>query len=263
MPNSQPPSPFPIDPVASARWQARQPATSPWLHEEVAQRMQERLDAVLLQPQRWLHWQPQMGGVQAHAALAQRYPQAQNLQMPPQPEPPAESIDMLWANMALHTAANPVTLLLQWRSWLSPEGFLMFSLLGPNSLPELRDLYARKGWGPCCHAFTDMHDWGDLMLQVGFADAVMDVETITLTFASPQRLAVELREIGRNLSPERASITRGKGWLQQWYAAVAELAQDDGQIPLTFEIVYGHALASAGAGDGAACPVFSRHMAHS
>lgn len=32
-----------IDPVAAARWQSVAPAASPWLHEEVARRMQERL----------------------------------------------------------------------------------------------------------------------------------------------------------------------------------------------------------------------------
>ena len=66
-----------IDPVAAARWQAQAPAASPWLHEEVARRMQDRLQWMAKPPQSWLDWEPVRGGLQAHALVAQRYPQAQ------------------------------------------------------------------------------------------------------------------------------------------------------------------------------------------
>lgn len=44
------------------RWQRQQSHASPWLHEEVAQRMLQRLDVIRLQPEQWLHWQPEQGG---------------------------------------------------------------------------------------------------------------------------------------------------------------------------------------------------------
>ena len=65
-----------LDPVASARWAARARPASAWLHEEVARRMQERLDVIRLQPQAWADWEPLRGGLQAHQALRMRYPQA-------------------------------------------------------------------------------------------------------------------------------------------------------------------------------------------
>ena len=40
MPSERPPT---IDPIAAARWHASAPALSPWLHEEVARRMEARL----------------------------------------------------------------------------------------------------------------------------------------------------------------------------------------------------------------------------
>lgn len=46
-----------------------------------------------------------------------------------------------------------------------------------------------------------MHDWGDMLVHSGFAEPVMDMERITLTFATPQRLLQELRELGRNFHP--------------------------------------------------------------
>src|SRR5256885_1820107 len=68
-----------IDPAAALRWQQAAPAASPWLHEEVARRMQERLDWIVKPPQRWCHWQPVRGGLQAHALLRQRYAQSECL----------------------------------------------------------------------------------------------------------------------------------------------------------------------------------------
>lgn len=233
---------LPLDPVASQRWLRRQPAVSPWLHEEIARRMLERLDIIRLSTQRCLHWLPANGGWQAHARLQQRCADVQVWQALEQTTPAPGSIDMVWANMALHMDADPRATLEQWRQCLAPGGFLLFSVLGPDSLPELRELYQRHGWEPLGHALTDMHDWGDSLLRMGFADVVMDAERLMLTFATPQRLLQELRELGRNLSPERGKPTRGRQWLRQWYEAVQTLARPDGQLPLTFEIIYGHAI---------------------
>ena len=216
-----------IDPKAAARWQQRSHTQSPWLHEEIARRMMQRLDFITLQPHNWLHWHAAQGGLQAHTALQQRYPQATAWHAPAAnvtsstasnataaaatPPPATHSIDMLWANMALHTATDPLRVLAQWRQWLSPTGFVMFSTLGPDTLHELRQLYQQRGWPPPCHSFTDMHDWGDMLLQAGFADPVIDTERITLTFTSHQRLLQELRELGRNLAASRSHTTHSHG----------------------------------------------------
>jgi malonyl-CoA O-methyltransferase len=262
-----------IDPVAAARWQAQAPAASPWLHEEVARRMQDRLQWMAKPPQSWLDWEPVRGGLQAHALVAQRYPQAQSWVHEPQAQraeaahkalgkawwsmerwagkqprfgmPPAgQEVDMLWANMQLHMAADPLALLAQWHKALAVDGFVMFSCLGPDTAHELRDAYQRAGWPAAGHSFTDMHDWGDMLVQSGFAEPVMDMERITLTFASPERLLQELRELGCNLHPQRFAGLRGRQWrldLHQLLDGALRLQEQDGQLALTFEVVYGHA----------------------
>ena len=117
----------------------------------------------------------------------------------------------------------------------------MFSALGPDTLRELDALYRTLGWPAPAHQFTDMHDWGDMLVQAGFAEPVMDMERITLTFATPERLLQELRELGRNLSTQRDARTRGRGWLRQLHQGLRSLERD-GSIALTFEVIYGHAL---------------------
>ena len=91
-----------------------------------------------------------------------------------------------------------------------------------------------------------MHDWGDMLVHAGFAEPVMDMERITLTWETPQRLLAELRELGTNLHPARFAALRGKGWKALLHDEMARaLRQPDGRLALTFEIIYGHALKPA------------------
>jgi malonyl-CoA O-methyltransferase len=158
--------------------------------------------------------------------------------------PQADQMQMIWANMALHLSDDPQALLKQWHQALAVDGFLMFSCLGPDTLRELRDVYAQQGWPPPSHDFTDMHDWGDMLVHAGFAEPVMDMERITLTYESPERLLEELRQLGRNFHTQRFAGLRGRAWHQQLQRALLALAspQHDGRLVLTIEVIYGHAL---------------------
>jgi malonyl-CoA O-methyltransferase len=151
---------------------------------------------------------------------------------------------MLWANMALHESADPQALLAQWHQALKVNGFVMFSSLGPDTAKELREVYAQLGWPPASHELTDMHDWGDMLVQTGFAEPVMDMERITLTYATPARLLQDLAELGRNFHPARFPALRGKAWKARLEDALARhlVKSDDGRLSLTFEVIYGHAL---------------------
>jgi len=122
----------------------------------------------------------------------------------------------------------------------------MFSSLGPDSLRALRRLYADLGWPPAGPEFTDMHDWGDMLVQAGFAEPVMDMERVTLTWTTPEAMLEELRTLGANLHPGRFPACRGRLWRARLLATLRErLAGQDGRLALEFEIVYGHALRPA------------------
>ncbi|NML43138.1 biotin synthase [Ramlibacter sp. G-1-2-2] len=258
-----------ISPAAAARWQHAAPAGSPWLHEEVGRRMEERLEWIKRAPTAWADWEPVRGGLAVHQQIAQRYPQAVVHVVEPEPRREAVAkaslakpwwrrlggggpaigpvapgtVQMLWANMLLHMSAEPTELMREWHQALAVDGFLMFSCLGPDTLKELRALYAALVWPAPAHEFTDMHDWGDMLVASGFAEPVMDMERITLSFASPGRLLQELRELGANLHPGRFPALRGRAWKQRLEDALDQhLRGPDGQLALTFEVIYGHAL---------------------
>jgi malonyl-CoA O-methyltransferase len=86
-----------------------------------------------------------------------------------------------------------------------------------------------------------MHDIGDLLVQAGFADPVMDMEILTMTFASPQALLADLKAIGAtNRTRGRPRGLMGRARFARATRAL-EASRRDGRIPATFEVVYGHA----------------------
>jgi malonyl-CoA O-methyltransferase len=261
-----------LDPVAAQRWLARVRNSSPWLHEEVARRMIERLQWFRDPPVSWMHWEPGLGGIEAHRVLLERLPGADvhiwshDGRLPEALRTPAPRgfldrlpwrrpadrggvadvatvVSMVWANMALHQVARPQALLRQWHRQVDTGGFLMFSCLGPDSLRELRRLYTQLGWPAPSHPFTDMHDWGDMLVHAGFAEPVMDMERITLTYSSADAMLDELRGLGRNLSAGRFGGLRARSWRQRLLGAIEEQGarDNDGRLLLTFEVIYGHA----------------------
>lgn len=237
-----------INPLAAARWAAMPATVTPWLHGEVGRRMSERLDYIKLPTKDWINWSAKRGGNPEHRALKTHFWQRFQSQVFKQPA--NFSQDMIWSNMQLHMEASPERTLEAWYAALKTDGFVLFSLLGPDTLTELRAAYLRRGWPSPLHTLTDMHDWGDRLAQHGFAEPVMAMERLILTFNTPERALQELRELGRNLCPVSALADsasqglRGRGWRRDLLAAIDECRNLQGDIALTFELIYGHAIKS-------------------
>lgn len=262
----------PLDAAALARIVRRMLAAAapPWLHGEAARRMAERLAVIKLQPERVIDWGSFLGA--SRACLAAAYPRALLIgveadartrdrqaaqrqtswwsprrwagpapQWLTQAEVPSGAAQLLWANMQLHGSAEPQAVLAAWHQALADGGFLMFSTLGPGSLAGLRKLYAQAGWPPAMAPLVDMHDLGDMLVQAGFADPVMDQETLTLTWPDPRALLAELRTLGGNMDPRRHGGLRTARWHADLIQRLQGLAQADGRMALEFELVYGHA----------------------
>ncbi|MBL0730195.1 trans-aconitate 2-methyltransferase [Piscinibacter sp. HJYY11] len=265
-----------LDPASVSAWLrrlARSPE-APWLHAEVARRMAERLEFIRVKPEVVLDWWA-FGGASTELLL-KAYPEARHLAVEPTaalqersrhataapwwsarrwrgpsvalvaPQDVApSSVQLLWANMMLHAVVDPSALMAQWQRLLAAEGFVMFSCLGPGSLRALHELHVLQGWGPPLADFVDMHDLGDMLVQAGFADPVMDQEVLTLSWDSPEALLNELRALGANASPQRFAGWRTPRWRARLHDALRALARPDGRIYLDFEIAYGHAFKAA------------------
>jgi len=150
------------------------------------------------------------------------------------------SIDMVWSNLALAWAPDPLAALGEFHRVLVAGGLLMFSTYGPDTLKELKASFGGEG-ARRIHPFIDMHDLGDMLIASGFVTPVMDMEIITLTYADVGALARDLRASGQTGARlARPKTLTGRGAWQRM-ASAYESWRKDGRIPATIEIVYGHA----------------------
>lgn len=156
-----------------------------------------------------------------------------------------ESLDLVWSNLAMHWHPAPHAVLAEWRRVLKVGGLAMFSCLGPATLRELRQALSDAGLRTATPSFVDMHDFGDLLVENGFSDPVMDQETLTLTYRTPQRLLADVRALGGNPARERRAGLVGRDWIGRLHTALEAQRNAEGVIPLTIEVSYGHAWRAA------------------
>lgn len=152
-----------------------------------------------------------------------------------------ETTDLVWSNLALHWHSQPDAVLCEWHRVLRTDGLLMFSCFGPDTFKEVRAALEAAGEPHGVLAFTDMHDLGDMLVHAGFSTPVMDMETITLTYPSSERLLRDVRAFGGNPLIARRKGLMGKGNWQVLLAALDAMRSSDGLIHLTVEVLYGHA----------------------
>lgn len=258
----------------------------PWrdaafLHNEVTNRMLERLRYIRLEPAVVLD--AGCGAGDALTGLATRYPQARYLghdhsvaaltearqrhtvkssgnwlrkvlgKEPNRPAPefleadlaatglPPESVDLVWSNLALHWHATPPSVFSEWFRLLRPEGLVMFSTYGPATLQEVRQALNDAGLRTAVPQWVDMHDYGDMLMASGFADPVMDQETITLTYPDGRTLLRDVQLLGGNPASGRRRGLAGRDFRDRLIQALEARRQADGTLHLTIEVAYGHA----------------------
>lgn len=153
---------------------------------------------------------------------------------------PDASVGMIWSNLMLHWHPDPPAVFREWRRVLSVDGLLMFSVFGPYTLRELG-----RALVPDHRArllpFVDMHDLGDMLVHAGYATPVMDMETLTLTYATADAALRDLRALGGNPMVQRDPALRGRFWRDHLLEVLQSLRKPDGLIHLTFEVAFGHA----------------------
>jgi malonyl-CoA O-methyltransferase len=241
------------------------------LQHEVCQRMLEKLDLMRMQPQRLLD--AGSGTGRGTRLLAQRYPEAQvtaldialgmlqhargtagwwrklfsgrrehylcaDVEALPLA---AQSVDMVWSNLALQWCNDLLATFVELHRVIRNDGLLMFSTFGPDTLRELRIAFAGVDGYNHLNRFADMHDVGDMLVAAGFADPVMEMEKITLTYDDARAVMQDLKRIGaHNATTGRAPGMLGK---EKWARVVQnyETLRRDGKLPTTYEVIYGHA----------------------
>lgn len=166
-----------------------------------------------------------------------------------------QSTGLVWSNLMLQWFDDPSLAFREMHRVLEVGGLLMFTALGPDTLKELRNAAGRAACGrdnldgttggmtgssrttaSGIRNFVDMHDLGDMLLAAGFADPVMDMEMVTMTYSRHSKFLADQRHLG-----VRNALLGSRSW-QDWRKVFNAWSRDSAhRLPMTFEIIYGHA----------------------
>ena len=156
------------------------------------------------------------------------------------------SVDLLVSNLCLPFVNDLADTLAGFRRVLKPDGLLLCSTYGSETLGELDHAFAQADTLPHVHPFAPIASFGDALMRAGFRDPVIDRDLFTLTYPDLPALMAELRALGyANARSDRRRTLTGRGRFAAATRAYEALRQADGRLPSTWEVLYAHAWAPA------------------
>lgn len=154
------------------------------------------------------------------------------------------SADVIFSNLMLQWCDDLLIAFKEVRRVLRPGGLFLFSTFGPDTLMELRDAWAVADEGVHVNRFMDMHGLGEGLTRAGLAEPVLDIERTQLSYPDVRSLMRDLKTIGaHNVATGRRRGLTSPTRMRKVEAAY-ELLRKDGQLPATYEVVYGVAWGS-------------------
>jgi malonyl-CoA O-methyltransferase len=175
---------------------------------------------------------------------------------------PDASVDLVHSNLMLQWCDDLPRVFAEVRRVLRPGGLFSFTSFGPDTLKELREAWRQVDDQVHVNRFADMHDVGDALVYSGLAEPVMDAEIISLRYAKVYDLMRDLKSLGaRNANQGRPRGLAGRSRLRALEQAY-EPFREDGSLPASYEIIYGHCWGAApkqstGADGSIAIPISS------
>jgi malonyl-CoA O-methyltransferase len=148
------------------------------------------------------------------------------------------SVDLVFSSLMLQWCNDLARPLAEARRVLSPGGLFACSTFGPDTLHELRAAWAEVDGDSHVNRFLDLHDVGDALMHAGFAEPVLDVERVVLTYTDTTALMRDLKAIGaHNATRGRPRGLTGRVRMEKMRAAY-ERFRRDGRLPASFEVLY-------------------------
>lgn len=214
-----------------------------YLLQTICEQMFARLEFMTLAPQRIVDLSFAEQNVER---LKKRYPKAEIIAINAESAIlPLDdhSVDLIFANLFLPWCENSKKILAEWQRILRPNGLLIFSSLGPDTLIELREEFVDD----FIFHRIDMHDIGDQLIHAKFADPVLDVDYLTVTYQNLATLFCELQNLqllssclvkktivpnSENIFPVTYEIIHAHAWGKEFAATSTQNELGEVRIPL-------------------------------
>lgn len=157
-----------------------------------------------------------------------------------------QSLDLVVSLLSLQWTNDLPGALIQIRRALKPDGLFLGALVGGESLTELRQSFyeaegeVEGGVSPRVLPFVEVRTLGMLLQNAGFALPVVDLDRVTVTYASPFALLKDLRAMGTtNIIRLRSRKPLGRKTLFRAMEIYARrFPANDGRVSATFEIIH-------------------------
>ncbi|MEQ9345560.1 MAG: methyltransferase domain-containing protein [Thalassospira sp.] len=156
------------------------------------------------------------------------------------------SLDLIISNLSLHWVNDLPGMLLQARRALKSDGLFLASMLGGETLKDLREALMTAeaeeegGVSPRVSPFVDVKDAGALLQRSGFALPVVDADDLLIDYPDALKLMRDLSGMGEsNLVAKRSRKFTKRSTLARAAAIYHERhARPDGRIHAKFQIIY-------------------------
>lgn len=155
----------------------------------------------------------------------------------------AAAFDLIVAPLALTWVNDLPGALVQLRLALKPDGLLLASLFGGETLNELRlslleaESELTGGAAMRVAPFADLQDIAGLLQRAGFALPAADRDVVTVRYGEPMRLLADLRAMGETAAlADRAPRTLSRRILSRAFDLYRQRFTDtDNRVRATFE----------------------------
>lgn len=155
------------------------------------------------------------------------------------------TFDMIWSNLALHWHEDITGVFGEWERALGPDGLLIFSCFGSQTLEDLRKSFAGIDRYSHVLPFNSMHDIGNRLVAAGFSAPVLEREWIDVTYTSAEKLLADVRALGGNPLADRPKGLSGKRQHEKLLENLNARRTHNGALVLRFEVIYAHAFKEA------------------
>jgi NADH dehydrogenase [ubiquinone] 1 alpha subcomplex assembly factor 5 len=153
------------------------------------------------------------------------------------------NFDLVVSAGSLHWVNDLPGCLLQIRQILKPDGFFIATLIGGDSLHQLRscllqaELDITGGARQRVSPMIDVRDAGALLQRAGFAMPVAEVDHLTVSYASPLALLQELRAMGESNALMECAPLRRDVLMRMCALYVKRHGDAAGRVPAQFSLI--------------------------
>jgi malonyl-CoA O-methyltransferase len=148
-----------------------------------------------------------------------------------------QSIDSIFSNLALQWCSNLEAVFIDIKRTLKPEGQLVFSTFGPQTLRELKSAWATADNYNHVNQFYSEAQLEQFLQQAGFKNSQLKSTLYTPRYESVWTLMQELKKLGaHHVIVGRNKKVTTQTAMQKMISAY-EKHRVNGQIPATFEVI--------------------------